>query len=105
MDYYQESSMNNKNPVEQLGICATCNSIDNCIHRKDQNGHIFYCDEYNGIDTSENNESEIQGTPIKHKNPIKKEQVFKGLCINCQKRFECTYALTNGGVWHCNEYV
>lgn len=30
---------------------------------------------------------------------------FRGLCTNCEKRFDCVVAKTTGGVWHCNEYV
>jgi hypothetical protein len=29
---------------------------------------------------------------------------FKGLCMNCDNRFECRLPRPEGGVWHCEEY-
>jgi hypothetical protein len=29
---------------------------------------------------------------------------FKGLCMNCDHRFECRLPRPEGGVWHCEEY-
>jgi len=29
---------------------------------------------------------------------------FKGLCMNCDNRFECLLPRPEGGVWHCEEY-
>jgi len=29
---------------------------------------------------------------------------FKGLCVNCDHRFECRLPRPEGGVWHCEEY-
>lgn len=29
----------------------------------------------------------------------------RGLCTNCELRPECAFPVTEGGVWHCEEYV
>ena len=29
---------------------------------------------------------------------------LKGLCVNCEERFDCGYPKSPGGVWHCAEY-
>jgi hypothetical protein len=29
---------------------------------------------------------------------------IKGLCMNCDNRFECLLPRPEGGVWHCEEY-
>ena len=30
---------------------------------------------------------------------------FKGLCVNCANRHTCLFPKSEGGVWHCEEYV
>jgi hypothetical protein len=27
------------------------------------------------------------------------------LCINCANRFDCLLPKSEGGVWHCEEYI
>ncbi|MGD8922408.1 MAG: hypothetical protein PVH24_04105 [Candidatus Zixiibacteriota bacterium] len=29
---------------------------------------------------------------------------LKGLCVNCENRFDCQLPKADGGVWHCEEY-
>lgn len=31
--------------------------------------------------------------------------VLRGLCVNCDHRYYCTYPKPPGGVWSCDEYV
>ena len=31
--------------------------------------------------------------------------VYKGLCVNCAKRDTCLFPRSEGGVWHCGDYV
>jgi hypothetical protein len=30
---------------------------------------------------------------------------YKGLCVNCANRETCLLPKSEGGVWHCEEYV
>ena len=30
---------------------------------------------------------------------------FRGLCVNCANRHTCLFPKSEGGVWHCQEYV
>jgi hypothetical protein len=30
---------------------------------------------------------------------------FKGLCVNCANRYTCLLPRSEGGVWHCEEYL
>ena len=30
---------------------------------------------------------------------------FKGLCVNCDRRFTCTFPRAETGVWSCDEYL
>jgi len=29
---------------------------------------------------------------------------FRGLCVTCRRREQCTYPMPAGGVWHCEEF-
>lgn len=33
------------------------------------------------------------------------ESEFKGLCLNCANRHTCLLPRSEGGVWHCEEYL
>jgi hypothetical protein len=33
------------------------------------------------------------------------ETLFRGLCVNCDLRWKCTYPKPPQGVWSCDEYV
>jgi hypothetical protein len=33
------------------------------------------------------------------------EKEFRGLCVNCANRSICLFPKSEGGVWHCEEYV
>lgn len=46
--------------------------------------------------------------PSEHLNsrgPAKKAGIFVGLCANCANRETCLIPKSEGGVWHCEEYV
>ena len=30
---------------------------------------------------------------------------YEGLCVNCANRETCLFPKSEGGVWHCEEYV
>ncbi|MCD4818567.1 MAG: hypothetical protein K8S23_07730 [Candidatus Cloacimonetes bacterium] len=34
----------------------------------------------------------------------KESQAFLGLCVTCSLRYTCKKALTDSGIWHCNDY-
>ena len=31
-------------------------------------------------------------------------KIFLGLCVSCSLRYTCKKALTDSGIWHCNDY-
>jgi hypothetical protein len=35
----------------------------------------------------------------------KERKEFKGLCVNCARRYECLLLNSEGGVWHCEAYL
>ena len=39
--------------------------------------------------------------PVGRRTPVERS---KGLCMNCDHRFTCSYPVPEGGVWQCEEY-
>jgi hypothetical protein len=83
------------------GLCSTCKYADECCFPKDPNRPVFFCEEF-----------EIEQAPViqeTHPDSSKEElsktdEKFKGLCVNCEHRYECTFPKSESGVWHCEEY-
>lgn len=46
-----------------------------------------------------------KGEQEKRSMPEKNEEFYKGLCMNCANRHECLLPKSEGGVWHCEEYL
>jgi hypothetical protein len=95
---------------EYLGICSTCNFAPDCAHRLRNPGlAIWDCENYedhirvSGADFN-GGLSEIVPAPPKSHRPEFDAVEYRGLCRNCEKRDECSYAKPETGVWHCEEY-
>ncbi len=57
--------------------------------------------EKSGSDDSDDKDEETQPSEPGEKGETAR---FKGLCMNCDHRFECMLPRPEGGVWHCEEY-
>ena len=90
--------------TNSFSICQTCNHINNCTFNDRKKISVWYCNEFdafqflNGHTTSK---SVISGNPVP---VIAFDNKYKGLCSNCDQHYACSYASTETGVWHCNEY-
>ena len=89
------------------GICATCNFATSCTTLKNATNPIWFCEMFD--DTLEHEKKENQKL---HQQPSpvtgfidKNQSKFKGLCMNCANRETCKIASTEGGIWHCAEYI
>lgn len=91
-------------PVVFFGICSTCIHARTCRGALNAFRPVQFCDLF-----------EIIEEPVKREAPAPAERSangggngeaddFKGLCIDCVKRFECSKAVSETGVWHCEEY-
>ncbi len=90
--------------LRQLGICSTCNHLEECIARKNWKGPVTFCEEYDDYLPPRIVISNDDKNGLKHE-PRKKElSEFKGLCMNCEARKRCKFPKTEGGIWHCEEY-
>lgn len=99
---------NNAEHEEIRGLCANCSNRGNCVNFRARGG-VWHCNEHSTY--SENltlsagsrrkqhwTTSWLEDVPKDRKND------FKGLCINCDNRFDCRMSQTDHGIWHCEEY-
>ena len=91
--------------LEVSGLCVTCTSAETCMYRKNATSAIHYCEEF---DDSRN----VTVTKLRHTPPTltpreeyKAPTGMKGLCVNCEHVNTCEHAKTQGGVWHCENYL
>jgi len=58
------------------------------------------CPERRTISNASINLGEATYTP----SIVQEEEVFHGLCVNCENRHTCQHCRKVGGVWHCENY-
>ena len=90
--------------LEVSGLCVSCNLAENCMYRTGSKTAVHYCEEF----TESGPKSQTMLRKVAPQLPPKEElrQVagLKGLCVNCDFRNTCTHGITEGGVWHCENY-
>lgn len=85
------------------GLCVNCALRDTCTFPGRSSKPVFHCEEYRceGASCVEAPPARIS----KPKSDAPREAAdLKGLCMNCENRFDCTLPRPPGGVWHCEEY-
>lgn len=81
-----------KETSEFQDLCSTCAGTPDCASRTP--GYpVYYCEDHDYYDR-------VSPQPAK---PIEM-QASQGLCVNCEKRDNCSHSSREGGVWHCEEY-
>ncbi len=86
--------------VRYYGLCSTCNHSGGCTLQKDPESPVLFCEEF---DSSSHKETVYR--PVQVVLPLKPPEEAQGLCINCDKRAECSFKKREGGVWSCDEYA
>ncbi len=85
----------------KMGICSTCIHLEDCVHRKNADQAIWFCEDFDDSVAVETRKPEV--STERHKStPI--ENGYMGLCVNCDHREYCINAKQAGGVWQCEEY-
>lgn len=84
-----------------LGLCATCIYEADCQYRKPGAGIVWHCEEFNDFVEP----AAMNPTPPMSASEAIGEQLWMGLCVNCEHRVGCSYLKPEGGVWHCEEYA
>lgn len=89
--------------LEYLGLCSNCLSAPECSYRKRHSAPVLFCEEFTY-------EKAAPGTPfneitsVKKNNSIENIKEYKGLCINCENRNDCSAEQVRSGIVHCNLY-
>lgn len=95
-------------PVLYNDVCSTCNHVQICTSRRNKQGPVWFCEEFDNYVTVTDEKSvgtEFQIIPPwKGSDSMEGSIRFKGLCINCENRNTCAKSRVEGGIWHCEEY-
>ena len=91
---------------ETQGLCSTCKNCETCMYIKTACRPVLQCEEFEPFESR-------PFVPLINEPLMNREQVIadmdenmdlKGLCVNCEKRYDCKFPKQPGGVWHCEEY-
>jgi hypothetical protein len=85
------------------GLCATCIHAAGCVLCADRDHLVFRCEEFDCASSTERKPEDSDGGRASSEN-LESDQQWKGLCMNCENRFSCSFPKPEDGVWHCAEY-
>ena len=90
---------------EYNGICSNCTHAIECKFRKESAEVIFYCNEYELVDSNCTILNPLSATKNNNQHSSNLSSSLKGLCCNCDNFTKCTLQKPDAGVWHCEEYI
>lgn len=96
-----------KNHPAFQGLCVNCMDAESCMFCRQAKTPILHCEEYKPCERIRCHPGpKREGLPTREEAlAMLREPVdLKGLCMNCENRFGCTFPKPPGGVWHCSEY-
>ncbi|MHC4778968.1 MAG: hypothetical protein ACYTFG_10375 [Planctomycetota bacterium] len=94
-----------KNPEKMVakGLCVNCTHLESCTFPGSGTGSLTHCEEFH-CESGECAPASAPKTNIAADSGVSEPQGLKGLCVNCDERFGCSYQKPPEGVWHCAEY-
>lgn len=94
--------------VRRLGLCSTCIHADHCVNCRTATRPIQFCEQFECNSPNPGPSSRPSPVAARKSNPGSTARPeppgLKGLCVNCECRFDCCLPKPEGGVWHCEEY-
>jgi hypothetical protein len=81
-------------------ICQTCIHRRTCMYYKDRKYPIVFCEEFGTAEGTKAQKKSVNNRSMHETQP----DLSLGLCANCENRFHCVHAHSEGGIWHCEEY-
>ena len=89
--------------AEAMGLCVNCAHMESCTLPGCGAASLMHCEEFfcERGECSSPSASEKPAASVVEEAAVPE---FKGLCINCDHRLDCTYGRPASGVWHCAEY-
>lgn len=85
--------------AEFSSLCNTCDHFNACAYQDLENG-VQQCELFENesgplkIVTTNNSKIESASPPVG----------VKGICVNCDRVWDCKLPKAPAGVWHCEEY-
>ena len=89
------------------GLCMTCRNNTICPQARDSQHPVLYCEEFDDYIPPEQEDFSVSTSSIEVEKSDEEKKIsenYKGLCVNCENRKNCTILKPSGGVWHCEEY-
>jgi hypothetical protein len=84
-------------------LCTTCNYAMDCVNATDEKRPVYYCEEYD--DYTPPIEETAPETKAVEAVAATGTAKYTGICVNCEHRETCPHSMTEGGIWHCEEYA
>jgi hypothetical protein len=90
--------------LEVSGLCVSCNLAEGCTYQSGSKTPVHYCEEF--TETGPKVQTMFRKIPsqLAPKEEYKHIAGLKGLCVNCDFRETCQHGISEGGVWHCENY-
>lgn len=93
------------------GLCNTCNFRETCVQQQKHGLPVLCCEEFDdfvkmskmfpGQDSVLLSPEALNRSQKEHE----AQQLYKGVCLNCDNRDLCDSQKTSSAVWQCNEYA
>jgi hypothetical protein len=93
-----------RKPQVHAGLCSTCSSAGNCAFPHEDDQAIIFCEEFEGFAPPVIDEVKAVPQTIAASAKVHEEGQYKGLCVNCERRVDCSLSTSESGIWHCEEY-
>ena len=91
-----------------LGLCRLCDNAADCTFLRYSGRGVKECDEFRVLAIAPQMTIAKPMPMVRRESAViprgREETSLQGLCRTCEYRAGCTYARTEGGVWHCEEY-
>lgn len=95
-------------PVERpkplSGLCTTCNRAKGCSYLRNPGQPVLFCEEFDSFTPPVIEEVAAEDNRPPTIQEMNDWEKYKGLCVNCDSREDCTIRNQEIGVWHCEEY-
>jgi hypothetical protein len=93
-----------KGDTQYYGICTTCNDASTCLNARNSKNPTWFCEQFDDY-SAPKVESFDMNSYLSSLSKEKYSENYKGLCMNCENRHTCAECNTQGGIWHCENYV
>lgn len=92
--------------VRRRSLCCTCMHEEACIKVREFVSPVIHCELFECEQPAVQPLIALRSeTPrVATHDAVEEPSGLKGLCTNCDCRFDCCLPRLEGGVWHCEEY-